>query len=85
MTSVEATFSAANVLLVIDESSRMDDQPEGFELKKWDALKAALEPALTAVQDEMNFGLLLPVRRAGGDPARPRKGASHLHALLGRR
>ena len=59
VTSVEATFSAANVLLVIDKSSSMDDQPEGFELKKWEALKAALEPALTAVQDEMSFGLLL--------------------------
>src|SRR6478609_6962126 len=40
VTSVEATFSAANVLLVIDKSSSMDDQPEGFELNKWDALKA---------------------------------------------
>jgi len=59
VTSVEATFSAANVLLVIDKSSSMDDQPEGFELKKWDALKAALAPALEAVQDEMAFGLLL--------------------------
>jgi hypothetical protein len=59
VTSVEATFSAANVLLVIDKSSSMDDQPEGFELKKWDALKAALEPALTAVEAEINFGLLL--------------------------
>jgi hypothetical protein len=58
-TSVEATFSAANVLLVIDKSSSMDDQPKGFELKKWQALKAALEPALTAVQDEISFGLLL--------------------------
>ena len=58
-TSVEATFSAANVLLVIDKSSSMDDQPHGFALKKWDALKAALEPALTAVEDEMSFGLLL--------------------------
>lgn len=59
VTSVEATFSAANVLLVIDKSSSMDDQPDGFELKKWEALKAALEPALTAVQGEMSFGLLL--------------------------
>ena len=59
VTSVEATFSAANVLLVIDKSSSMDDQPKGFALKKWDALKAALEPALRAVQDEMSFGLLL--------------------------
>jgi len=59
VTSVEATFSAANVLLVIDKSSSMDDQPDGFELKKWDALKAALEPALSAVEDEMSFGLLL--------------------------
>lgn len=59
VTSVEASFSAANVLLVIDKSSSMDDRPAGFELKKWDALKAALEPALTAVDEEMSFGLLL--------------------------
>jgi len=59
VTSVEASFSAANVLLVIDKSSSMDDQPEGFELKKWAALKAALAPALTAAQEEMSFGLLL--------------------------
>lgn len=59
VTSIEASFSAANVLLVIDKSSSMDDQPDGFELKKWDALKAALAPALEAVQDEMSFGLLL--------------------------
>jgi hypothetical protein len=37
----------------------MDDQPDGFELKKWEALKAALEPALMAVQDEVHFGLVL--------------------------
>jgi hypothetical protein len=59
VTSVEATFSAANVLLVIDKSSSMDEKPKGFELRKWDALKAALEPALEAVADEMSFGLLL--------------------------
>jgi hypothetical protein len=59
ITSVEASYSAANVLLVIDKSGSMDDQPEGFELKKWDALKTALEPALQAVAEEMSFGLLL--------------------------
>jgi hypothetical protein len=59
VTSVEASFSAANVLLVIDKSSSMDDQPEGFELKKWDALKASLEAALHEASDEMSFGLLL--------------------------
>jgi hypothetical protein len=59
VTSVEASFSAANVLLVIDKSSSMDDQPVGFELKKWDALKTALQPALEAVAEEMSFGLLL--------------------------
>jgi hypothetical protein len=59
VTSVEATSSAANVLLVMDKSSSMDDQPEGFALKKWQALKAALEPALAAVDGEMSFGLLL--------------------------
>ena len=59
VTSVEASYSAANVLLVIDKSGSMDDQPEGFETKKWDALKAALGPALAAVAEEMSFGLLL--------------------------
>ncbi|RYZ09102.1 MAG: VWA domain-containing protein [Myxococcales bacterium] len=59
VTSVEATSSAANVLLVIDKSSSMDDQPQGFELKKWQALKASLGPALMAVEGELHFGLLL--------------------------
>jgi len=59
VTSVEASFSAANVLLVIDKSSSMDDRPEGFELNKWDALKASLEAALHQASDEMSFGLLL--------------------------
>jgi hypothetical protein len=59
VTSVEASFSAANVLLVIDKSGSMADQPAGFELKKWDAIKAALAPALAAVAEEMSFGLLL--------------------------
>lgn len=69
LTSVEATFSAANVLLVIDKSSSMDDQPEGFELNKWEALKAALEPALTAAPRKMSFGLLLyPFRQQSEIP-----------------
>jgi hypothetical protein len=59
VTSVEASFSAANVLLVIDKSSSMDDQPKGFALNKWDALKASLESALHEASDEMSFGLLL--------------------------
>jgi von Willebrand factor type A domain-containing protein len=59
VTSVEASFSAANVLLVIDKSSSMDDQPKGFELKKWDALKASLEATLEQASDELSFGLLL--------------------------
>jgi hypothetical protein len=60
VTSVEASFSGANVLLVIDKSSSMDDQPEGFELKKWEALKGALEAALDqAASSDMSFGLLL--------------------------
>jgi len=59
VTSVEASFSAANVLLVIDKSSSMDDQPQGFELNKWDALKASLEAALHQASAEMSFGLLL--------------------------
>jgi hypothetical protein len=59
ITSVEASYSAANVLLVIDKSGSMVDQPAGFDLNKWDALKAALEPALAEVSEEMSFGLIL--------------------------
>lgn len=59
LTSVQASYSAANVLLVIDKSGSMDDQPEGFDVNKWDALKTALEPALEQVAEEMSFGLLL--------------------------
>ena len=58
-TSVKASYTAANVLLVIDKSGSMDDQPEGFDMNKWDALRTALEPALTEVAEEMSFGLLV--------------------------
>jgi hypothetical protein len=59
VTSVQASYSAANVLLVIDKSGSMDDQPEGFSVSKWDALKTALEEALEEVAEEMSFGLIL--------------------------
>jgi hypothetical protein len=57
--SVEAEFRTTNILLVIDKSGSMDDQPEGFESNKWEALKGALEEALPDVAEEMNFGVVL--------------------------
>ena len=58
-TSVEAEYRTANILLVIDKSGSMTDQPEGFDTDKWEALKAALDESLHDVAGEVNFGLLL--------------------------
>jgi hypothetical protein len=57
--SVEANFKTVNILLVIDKSGSMDDTPEGFDDKKWDSLKQALDGALSATAADINFGLLM--------------------------
>lgn len=58
-TSKEATFKTINVLLVIDKSGSMTDQPEGFDSDKWTAMKDALGEALGDGEIDINFGLLL--------------------------
>ncbi len=59
VTSVEAEYRTANILLVIDKSGSMTDQPSGFDTDKWEALKTALDQALNNVAGEINFGLAL--------------------------
>ncbi len=59
VTSMEAEYRVANIMLVIDKSKSMVDQPTGFDLDKWEALKAALDESLTNVAGEVNFGLIL--------------------------
>jgi hypothetical protein len=57
---LEATHRQVNVLLVIDKSGSMSEQPEGWSsADKWSALASALDEALSAVQEHMWFGMLL--------------------------
>ena len=58
-THVEAEFRTVNMLLVIDKSGSMDDQPQGFSQKKWPAMRSAIATALGKVETQMNFGLVL--------------------------
>ncbi len=58
-TTVEAQTEPASVLLVIDKSGSMADQPTGFDSNKWDALKTALGAALPGLSAEVNLGLAL--------------------------
>ncbi len=58
-TTVQAAHEAASILLVIDKSGSMTDQPDGFSVDKWDALKSALGTALDNTAGEINYGLTL--------------------------
>lgn len=57
-TRLEATLAPVNVLLVVDKSGSMTDQPEGFSLDKWSAMKEALGAALSSAPASVRFGLL---------------------------
>lgn len=58
-THVEAKLRTVNIMLVIDKSGSMEDQPKGFKQNKWEAMKSALATALAKVKTEMNLGLIL--------------------------
>ena len=58
-TTVQAQHDAASILLVIDKSGSMTDQPDGFSVDKWDALKSALGTALDNTAGEIDYGLAL--------------------------
>jgi len=68
-TTLSATPPDVNVLLVIDESGSMTDQPKGFGTDKWSAMKTALSTSLGAASPTIAFGLeLFP---APADPKKP--------------
>lgn len=54
---VEAAPLKANVLLVVDTSTSMTQQPTGFTDTKWNTLVASLDVALPEVQDLLGLGL----------------------------
>jgi hypothetical protein len=58
-TTLGATLKTVNVLLVIDKSGSMTDQPEGFDENKWDSVVAALDQVLNDVAPVLNLGLLM--------------------------
>ncbi len=57
--SVQAELKKVNLLLVIDKSGSMTDQPDGFDQDKWEAMRLALGEALEATSDKLDIGLLL--------------------------
>jgi von Willebrand factor type A domain len=58
-TTISADIRTVNILLVIDKSGSMTDQPDGFDVDKWSAVKTALGQALSGVAADVNLGLLL--------------------------
>jgi hypothetical protein len=47
------------MLIVMDKSGSMTDQPKGFDVTIWDGVKAALKSSLEAVEGRVSFGLEL--------------------------
>lgn len=58
-TSKSADYRTPNILLVIDKSGSMSDEPEGFGMSKWAALEESLSAALQTVAEDVNLGLIL--------------------------
>jgi hypothetical protein len=54
-----AELKTVNLLLVIDKSGSMTDEPEGFDANKWDALVQALDEVLNEAAPILNLGLVL--------------------------
>jgi len=57
--SVAAQIRHPHMLIVMDKSGSMTDQPKGFDVDIWDGVKAALKTSLEAVQGRVSFGLEL--------------------------
>ena len=67
--SVPAEIQRTNVLLVLDRSASMDDQPAGYATTKWDALRTELAQVLPEAQAVSRVGLeLFPTTAREGDP-----------------
>ena len=65
-TSVQADVRTVNMLIVLDESGSMSDSLTTGGPSKWDIMKTALNSALSTVDSEINFGLLLFPYKDGG-------------------
>ncbi|HEX4339048.1 MAG TPA: hypothetical protein VH062_24240 [Polyangiaceae bacterium] len=57
--SVGARIRHPQMLIVMDKSGSMTDQPAGFDVSIWDGVKAALKTSLEAVAGRVSFGLEL--------------------------
>jgi hypothetical protein len=67
--SLRAELKIVNLLIVIDKSGSMEDEPAGFGTDKWSALKDALETVLGDVNERVHVGLALyPYSLAGPIP-----------------
>ena len=65
-TTLQADVRTVNMLIVLDESGSMSASPTSGAASKWDIMKNALNTALTAVENDINFGLLLFPYLPGG-------------------
>jgi hypothetical protein len=62
-------IQTANLLLVVDRSASMADEPSGYPMNKWDMFKAALGQLLPDMQGAFWFGLeLFPTTATPGNP-----------------
>ncbi len=69
-TMMKASARDANLLLLLDKSGSMLQKPDGFAVKKWDAVKIALRDALTPLKGKMSLGLAMyPNDTSGGGDA----------------
>lgn len=67
--SAPVELERANVLLVLDRSGSMGEQPAGYTTSKWDALQAELRQLLPEVQGVLSVGLeLFPTPASADDP-----------------
>ena len=57
--TVGARLNPVNVLLVIDKSGSMTDQPRGFADDKWNSLVSALDRVLNEAAPVLNLGLMM--------------------------
>ena len=65
-TQVSADVRVVNMLLVLDSSGSMNQTLTTKGPTKWTIMQQALTSALTEVQDDINFGLLLYPYKDGG-------------------
>jgi hypothetical protein len=56
-TRFEANATLVNVLIVVDRSGSMTDEPDGFDTDKWTALRGALESTFEHTKANISYGL----------------------------